>query len=308
MRLFLPESWDADEVRRSKSRIPDDVHHREKLKIVLDMLDERAQWGLADKVVLADAAYGDCRQFRFGLDERGFQYVVSISSTTTVWADGRLPTSPEQRRQQKAKKLGRPVTAWGRDLEPETVKQVALQASEDQWQVYTWKNGDGEQREGRFLAKRVRHAYRACNGVEPGNEQWLLIQWNEDHDEPSHYWLSTLPSEESVGRLIYLAKLRWRIERDYQEMKGELGLDHFEGRTWSGFHHHCALVAAAHAFLALERALFPPVEAHAAGIPPTPPGRPAPRARSLPDVSTRLHAESCGQSAAARVSDVIKSY
>lgn len=266
MRLFLPESWDEDEVRRRRARIPEDVHHLEKWRLAMQMLDDREAWGLEGRVVLADAGYGDCREFRLGLEARGFQYVVGVSSTVKVWADGRLPSSPQQRREAKGKSRGHPITTWGRDLQPETVKDVALRAADDDWVEYTWRNGSQAEREGRFLAKRVRHAHRVTKGTTPGDEQWLLIQWNADQDKPSNYWLSNLPPSESVERLVYLAKLRWRIERDYQDMKGQLGLDHFEGRTWRGFHHHCALVAAAHAFLTIERALFPPRRDLAAGL------------------------------------------
>lgn len=221
MRLFLPESWNTDEPRRKKAQIPQEVHHRQKWRLALDMLDERAGWQLGTKVVLADAGYGYCRQFRIELQQRDLSYVVGINSSITVWANGRLPTSPQQRRRRKKKPSPGPkIKGWDRELAPETVKQIALQADDDEWAVYGWRNGEGEERLGRFLAKRVRHAYRAANGVPPGDEQWLLIQWNEDQHEPSHYWLSNLPGSESVGRLIYLAKLRWRIERDYQEMKG----------------------------------------------------------------------------------------
>lgn len=267
MRLFMPETWAEDTERRRRAGIPSELKHRTKWQLALDMIDARADWGLDDLVVLADAGYGDVREFRLGLVEREREYVVGIRSTTTVWARGRLPESPVQRQARRREGApGRPRTGWQRDLTPETVKALAADLPASKWHHYVWKNGHGGEREGRFAALRVRHAYRAGSGKPPGDEQWLLIQWNEEDDEPSHYWFSNLPDDESVGRLVYLAKLRWRIERDYQEMKGELGLDHFEGRTWSGFHHHCAMVAAAHAFLALERALFPPGLDLAAGL------------------------------------------
>ena len=227
------------------------------------MLDARAEWGLGGKVVLADSGYGNNREFRLGLGERDYKYVVGVNNDTAVWTDGRLPLSPEARLKTRKPGRGRKPTGWGRDLKPESVKEVAHRADADDWDWYVWKNGEHEgakERSGRFCAKRVRHAYRASVGHPPGDEQWLLIQWNGEDDEPSNYWLSTLPPTEAVERLVYLAKLRWRVERDYQDMKGQLGLDHFEGRTWSGFHHHCALVAAAHAFLAIEQALFPPLQ------------------------------------------------
>jgi SRSO17 transposase len=273
MRLFLPEAWDDDEERRRRAKIPSDVRHREKWRLALELLDERREWGLPDVCVLADSGYGDARGFRGGLRQRGFTYVVGVNGKTSVWAHGRLPLSPEQRRaRQRGKKRGHPISAWARDLKPQQMKDVVAELPDDAWSEYEWTNGDGRTRSGVFTAMRIRTAHRACAGTPPGDPQWMLVQPSEC-EEKHKYWLSTLPEDEDPGRLIYLAKLRWRIERDYQEMKGELGLDHFEGRTWSGFHHHCALVAAAHAFIALERALFPPGPTHAAEVPAAAAGR-----------------------------------
>lgn len=275
MRLFLPQSWNDDEERRRRAQIPNDVRHREKWRIALDMLDERADWGLPQRCVLADAGYGDCGDFRDGLRSRGFSYVVGVSPNTSVWAHGRLPLSPAQRRaKQKGKRAGRPIKAWGCNIKPQDMQHVAAELSEELWHEYEWTNGNAKPRSGTFAALRVRTAHRACDGAPPGPPQWMLVQRNAD-GEPIKYWLSNLPEDEDPGRIIYLAMLRWRIERDYQEMKGELGLDHYEGRTWSGFHHHCALVAAAHAFIALERALFPPGTLHAADISAAAAARPA---------------------------------
>ena len=154
------------------------------------------------------------------------------------------------------------------------MQQVAAELSEELWHEYEWTNGNAKPRSGTFAALRVRTAHRACNGAPPGPPQWTLVQRNAD-GEPIKCWLSNLPEDEDPGRIIYLAMLRWRIERDDQEMKGKLGLDHYEDRTWSGLHHHCALVAAAHAFIALERALFPPGTLHAADISAAAAARPA---------------------------------
>jgi len=267
MRLFLPESWNDDEERRRRAKIPEHVQHREKWRLALDMLDERSEWGLQERCVLADAGYGDCRAFRAGLQERGYSYVVGVSAKTLVWAHGRLPLSPRQRQAElQGRRVGRPIKAWSRDLKPQQMHEAAAEFPQDAWHEYEWTNGNGATRTGVFAAVRVRTAHRASHGTPPGAPQWMLVQRNDD-GEPFKYWLSNLGEDEDPGRLIYLAKLRWRVERDYQEMKGELGLDHFEGRTWSGFHHHCALVAVAHSFIALERALFPPHPTHLAQIP-----------------------------------------
>lgn len=288
MRLFLPESWEKDEERRRRAQIPKEMEHQEKWRIALELLDERRGWEIPQRCVLADPAYGDCRGFRAGLEERGYSYVVGVSAQTSVFAHGRRPKSPRERRaEQQGKRAGRPVTAWGRDVKPQQAQEVAGELSESAWDEYEWTNGNDALRTGHFAALRIRTAHRASNGEPPGAPQWLLIQ-RDDDGKPFKYWLSNLPEDEDPGRLIYLAKLRWRIERDYQEMKGELGLDHFEGRTWSGFHHHCALVAAAHAFIALERALFPPRTTNPAEVQAALTNRPPHRDRSLPTLSATL--------------------
>ena len=139
-----------------------------------------------------------------------------------------------------------------------SAKELVESLPRSAWRTTRWKNGTGETRSGQFAAVRIRMAHNHARGAPPGSEQWLLAQRLPGKESPTKFWFSNLPKSTSRTRLVYLAKLRWRIERDYQEMKGELGLDHFEGRTWQGFQHHCACVAAAHAFLTLERALFPP--------------------------------------------------
>lgn len=273
MRLFLPEAWNDDEERRRRAKIPTAAKHREKWRLALALLDERREWGLPGLCVLADAGYGDAGVFRAGLRDRGFTYVVGVKGKTSIWAHGRLPLSPEQRRaRRRGKRKGRPIKAWARELKPQLLEDVVAELPDDAWSEYEWTNGDGKKRSGVFAALRIRTAHRAGAGTPPGQPQWMLVQRFEDREKHS-YWLSNLPEDEDPGRLIYLAKLRWRIERDYQEMKGELGLDHFEGRTWAGFHHHCALVAAAHAFIALERALFPPGPTHATEVPAAATGR-----------------------------------
>jgi SRSO17 transposase len=138
------------------------------------------------------------------------------------------------------------------------VLDIANQLPSSAWRTITWRNGTRGPQRGRFAAVRIHTAHRHAQGNPPGDEQWLLCEWPSRAKQPTTFWLSNLPASTAKKRLVYLAKLRWRIERDYQEMKSQLGLDHFEGRTWSGFHHHAACVAAAHAFLALDRARFPP--------------------------------------------------
>lgn len=135
---------------------------------------------------------------------------------------------------------------------PPSVQELVVGLPKSAWRTVRWREGRKGPQWSRFCALRVRTAQGHRKGRVPGDEQWLLAQWPDGDNEPSHYYLATLPRSTSLRRLVRLAKLRWRVERDYQEMKGELGLDHFEGRGWPGFHHHAALCAVAHAFLSLQ--------------------------------------------------------
>ena len=230
MRLYLPESWAEDGTRRRKAGVPDEITFRKKGELALDLLDAAISWGLPQKVVLADAGYGDSGEFRRELAARGLQYLVAVTGTATVWSPGdeTVPTVTEQ-----------------------LVRGVRFRR-------VTWRQGSRGMQSARFAALRVRPVRRKVRAPDP--EQWLLIEETCQPKRPFKFYLSNLPPDTSTKELVRLAKLRWRIERDYQELKGELGLDHFEGRTWPGFHHHVALCAAAHAFLAIRRAISPPIE------------------------------------------------
>ena len=278
MRLYLPEDWAGDRARREKAGVPEEVVFRHKWEISLSQIDQALGWGVRQHVVLADAGYGDCTEFREGLTERGLAYVVGVQGQHVVW-------SPESRPVRDVRK-GRgqlPLRCLYRDEEHPPMS-VAELAAGLKYRKVTWREGSRGWQSSCFAAIRIRSARRHANGEPPGDEQWLLCQWPEDEPKPTKYWLSTLPKETSVRALVRLAKLRWRVERDYQEMKQEVGLDHFEGRSWRGFHHHAALCAAAHGFLALTRALFPPEEQEvdaADGSAPPPAGT-ASAYRSLP--------------------------
>ena len=247
MRLYLPESWCKDRARRRKVGVPDDVVFRKKWELALDQIDTALGWSLAAKPILGDAAFGDCGEFRRSLKERQLQYVLAVSECTSVWPPNtRLePPPPHNGRS------GRPRTNWNAP-DGETPLSVATLAAQLKSRTIDWTTS----KRGRFAACRIRTAHRHRNGVPPGDDQWLVIEYR--NGAPAKFWFSNLPANTALKHLVYLAKLRWRIERDYQEMKGQLGLDHYEGRRWNGFHHHCACVAAAHAFLALHRALSPP--------------------------------------------------
>jgi SRSO17 transposase len=253
LRLFLPEQWAGDPKRRTKAGVPEEVAFSTKLQIALDQLDHAIASGVRRHVVLADAAYGDSLEFRNELATRGLQYVVALKGETVIWPPGSEPRVPR-----KVTRVGRPRSRYHDHRHPPVA--IGVLAPTLTYRTVTWREGSRGTQSGRFAVARVRTAHRHVEGTAPGDEQWLICQWFDGESKPSKFWLSNLPSTISARGLVRLAKLRWRVERDYQEMKQEIGLDHFEGRTWRGFHHHGALCAAAHAFLALRRALFPPIE------------------------------------------------
>lgn len=254
-RLYLPRTWADDSKRRAKARIPDGVQFEEKWRLAIALLDQAIEWGLRHPVV-ADAGYGDSSEFRAALVERDLQYVLGISGSAVVWPPGVMPQPPSPK---QAGTRGPAQVRW-RDGGAQALSIAELAASLPQaaWHNVTWREGTRGPQSGRFAALRIRTAHRHSLGEPPGDEQWLLCEWPRRASAPTTFYLSNLSSTTLRRRLVYLAKIRWRIERDYQELKGELGLDHFEGRRWGGFHHHIACVAAAHAFLTLERALSPP--------------------------------------------------
>lgn len=257
MRLFVPQSWANDPERRAKAGVPEEVEHQTKHELALDMLDHALEWGIGKLPLIGDAGYGDSTEFRKELEERGLHYVLRVSGTAVVWPPGTCPSPPPPK---PPGLRGRARTKWvaPEGVVPLSIASLGESLPPSQFRNVTWREGTRGPQTRRFAAVRVRTAHRHGAGQPPGAEQWLLCEWSYREKKPTAFYLSNLPKSTSLERLVYLAKLRWRIERDYQEMKTELGLDHFEGRTWRGFHHHVALVAAAHAFLALHRALFSP--------------------------------------------------
>lgn len=254
LRLYLPDQWCSDADRRRKAKVPEDVVFLRKWEIALQQLDSALSWGIRKKVVLADAGYGEITEFRDELDHRGLPYLVGIPGEPVVWApdsDPQIPpkTSRKGATPKKYQDLFRP---------PVSVRNLAQTLD---FKEVKWRQGSKGWQSSRFAAVRIRTAHGHARREPPGQEQWLMCEWPADADAPAKFWLSNLAASTSLTALVRLAKLRWRVERDYQEMKQEIGLDHFEGRTWKGFHHHATLCAVAHGFLALRRALFPPEDA-----------------------------------------------
>jgi SRSO17 transposase len=254
-RLYLPAEWTQDRARRRKAGVPDDIAFATKPQIALEHLRWACAAGLPRAVVLLDAGYGNSSALRADMTALDLTYVAGIQSTTTVWSPGTAPLAPK-----RWSGRGRPTTRLRRDArhQPVCVKALALGLSKRAWRTIEWREGSAEPLVSRFARVRVRAAHRDDQRAHPRAQEWLLIEWPKGESEPTKYWLSTLAHDIAFDRLVDLAKLRWRIERDYQELKQEVGLGHFEGRGWRGFHHHATLCIAAYGFLISERETIPP--------------------------------------------------
>jgi SRSO17 transposase len=248
-RLFLPQSWDDDAERRHAAHLPEQVRHRPKWQLALDMLDELGGWGLVPPVVIADAGYGESGELRLGLEARGLAYVVQVKAATSAY--------PEAVHQQVAPAPGR-----GRRPRPRyhtkrfSLAELVMAAGPSAAKTVAWREGVRGKLRSRFVALRVRPAGVKLRRAVAGGElpvRWLLAEWPTDQPKPIKYWLASLPDNTPLVELVRLAKLRWRIEHDYRELKDGLGLDHFEGRSFGGWHHHVTLVSAAHAFVTQQR-------------------------------------------------------
>jgi SRSO17 transposase len=262
-RLYCPTSWDdrcADDpelaeqirTRRTRSGVPDEIRHREKWRLALDMLDQmNDNWGLPKRTVTADAGYGDATEFRLGLEERGYCYVVAVKETTSAYASDTQPTLIASAGR------GRPPKPRYRD-DPSNLRDLAMAAGREAFTEVTWRHGTRKTptnptaaMTSTFLAIKVRPANRdiprdPTDGTVPA--RWLLVEWPDDKDEPTDYWLSNMDDDTPLAELVRLAKIRWRIEHDYRELKTGLGLDHFEGRSFTGWHRHVTLTVLAQAF------------------------------------------------------------
>ena len=254
-RLYLPKEWANDAARRKKTEVPKEVRFQTKPEIALDQIRAAVAANVARGVVLVDAAYGINTEFRDGISDLGLQYVVGVQSTMTVWEPGKQPLPAKPRGS-----MGRPPLLLRRSdqHQPVAVKQLAIGLPSNAFKDITWRESGERKLQSRFAAVRIRPAHRDYERAEPYAEEWLLIEWPKGEAEPTRYWVSTLPPTIKLKALVKMAKHRWIIERDYQELKQELGLGHFEGRNWRGFHHHATLCIAAYGFLVSERNRFSP--------------------------------------------------
>ena len=250
-RLYLPEEWAEDEERRRKAGVPEAVRFQTKHEIALEQLRWACAQNLPRGVALMDPGYGNSALMRMEITALDLNYVVGIQSNTLAWPPGTGP-KPRAKATNKTNKKGR-------HDEPGlmSVKEIALGLSKRVWRTIKWREGSAEWLTSRFARVRVRVGHRHV-APRSASEEWLLIEWPKGEPEPTKYWLSTLAQTIGFAQLVDLAKLRWRIERDYQELKQEVGLGHFEGRGWRGFHHHATLCIAAYGFLISERETIPP--------------------------------------------------
>ena len=248
-RLYLPEEWCADVERRRKAKVPDSVEFATKPALGGELAVRAAGWEIARAPVLGDQAYGDDSKLRARLDDEQLGYVLSVSPETTVFEAGTRFAVPLRRSGSR----GRAPSVARPDREHTSVKALAASLPAEAWHTVSYRNRDGQPVRSQFAFMRVIAARPVTEHRLAPREEWLIIQRPEGKTEPTDYWLANPPADTAPERLARLARLRWMIELDYRQLKGELGLDHYEGRSYLGFHHHCAIVIAAHGFLTLER-------------------------------------------------------
>ena len=251
-RLYLPKDWAADDVRRRKAGVPETITFKTKPKIALDQLKWAVEADLPRGVVLMDAGYGSDTELREAITALDLQYVAGIQGQAKVWTRNRMPP-PLKAGARKPKLMQHDA-----EHQPIAVDALALGLNKSAWRTNAWRQGTNETLSSRFARVRVRIAQGDRRRAELRPEEWLLVEWPEGEEKPTKYWFSTMPEEITLERLVDTTKLRWRIERDYLELKQEVGLGHYEGRGWLGFHHHATLCIAAYGFLISQREAFFP--------------------------------------------------
>jgi SRSO17 transposase len=248
--LYLPEDWCEDVERRSRAKIPESVEFKTKPELGVGLAERAAGWQVPKAPVLGDQAYGDNTALRTRLDDAELEYVLAVAPATKVFAPETVFVPPE-----RDGGRGRPKSRPLPDREPEPIGELVARLAGGQACTVSFRDGpQGEPLQSRFMFLRVRAAHNREKVTPwPPREEWLIAEWPEGAERPSDYWLSNLPADVEPERLARLARMRWKIELDYKQLKGELGLDHYEGRSYLGWHHHTALVTVAHGFLTLER-------------------------------------------------------
>ncbi len=248
-RLYVPEDWCQDPIRRREAKIPASVEFQTKPTLGGELIARAAGWKIRRAPVLGDQAYGNDTKLRTRLHDDGIDYVLSVAPECSVYPSGTVfavpPRTPGSR--------GRAPSVFRTESEPQSITELVGGLTADAWQTVAFRDIDGGQLVSRFAFVRVIAANPIEHLRQAPREEWLIVEWPEGHEHPSDYWLSNLPADTELEQLARLARLRWMIELDYKQLKGELGLDHYEGRSYLGFHHHCSLVTAAHGFLTLER-------------------------------------------------------
>lgn len=247
--LYLPKSWADDRPRCRQAGVPDDIGYQPKWQLALAMIARAGRQGFTG-TVLADSAFGTVTQFRSQLTAAGWTWCVGVDSTLKIIAaEADLGAVPEYSGTGRPPSRPRHVRAG---VKSPSVREWATSRAKS-FRKVTWREGTRQKLSSRFAAWRVRPAHRLSAGKEPQPACWLLVEWPAEAEAPTKYFLSNLPPNTSLKRLVQTAKDRWWIEHSYRQMKGELGLDHFEGRSWAGWHHHVTLVMLADLFLVMRR-------------------------------------------------------
>jgi SRSO17 transposase len=247
--LYLPEAWCDDPERRARAKIPERVVFRTKPELGVGLVEQASGWNVPAAPVLGDQAYGDNTPLRERLQDAGREYVLAVNGVTKMFGAETVFAVPDA-----TAAIGRPKSRPRPDREPEAVSDLIARVADTQSRTVSFRDGpDGEPVSSWFVFARVTAAHGWQHGQAPRREEWLIAEWPLGQSEPTDYWISNLPADTEPERLARLARMRWKIELDYKQLKGELGLDHYEGRSWIGWHHHTALVTVAHGFLTLER-------------------------------------------------------
>jgi SRSO17 transposase len=255
-RLYLPQSWANDDARRTQAGVPEEMEFKTKPQIALEQIKWACEAGLPRGVLVIDAGYGGDAKFRNEISALKLKYVAGVKTTNTVWVPETLTSPHAVNARRGANDESTPIS----------VEKLALALPKNSWRTIRWRDGTNAVLPSRFARVRVRSAHDRHAAKETVAEEWLLIERPPDEKAPTKFWLSTLGAHVTFAHLVHTAKLRWRTERDDLELKQEIGLGHFEGRGWRGFHHHATLCIAAYAFLAAERAAFPPSQARCGTI------------------------------------------